>query len=71
MSGSEAAIRAACQRAGAVLAAARAEQAQIAAGGGAAAVAEWAAPGCTPAQKAELAAYWEQLQAQAGGSSAA
>jgi hypothetical protein len=72
MSGSQQAIHDALQRAGAIYAAAKAEQHQIATEGGAEAVAQWAAPGTTDAQRAELAEYWERLQAeQAGGTTAA
>ena len=50
---------------------ARSEREQIAATGGAEAVARWAAPGCTEKQRDELAAYYEQLQHEAGAITAA
>jgi hypothetical protein len=68
MNGSQQAIAGA----GAVLHAARAERDELAAMGGAEAVARWAAPGLSKAGRAEAAQYWEHLQAQAqDGSTAA
>jgi hypothetical protein len=71
MNGNQERIAEACERAGAVLAAARAERDQTAAAEGAEGLAEFIAPGCTPAQRAEAVAYWEQLQQQAAATSAA
>jgi hypothetical protein len=73
MTGSQHATRAACERAaGASLAAARAERTEVAAVGGAEAVARWAAPHLDKAGQAEMAEYWKGLvQQQEGGTSAA
>lgn len=71
MTGSPVTIAEACQRAARILAAGRAERDAIAASGGAQAVAKWASPHCTEAEKAELAEYYEQLQQQAGSETAA
>jgi hypothetical protein len=67
MTGSEQAIAGA----GAVLHASRAERDELAAAGGAEAVARWAAPHCTEAEKVALAAYWAGLVQEPGGETAA